>query len=185
MHTYDDEIYTYLTQPENYRSAKQIASQLGAVDERLIIDFWQALKVELEQQLSSTGFEVELITGELFSVHQSAWNGMGLGCDFLNTEPDMGIHCDPDEFDRAKVDVLLDAAKVRQKENMSKRSDPWPCYRHLTEYDFRQQQTLERILPGRREESIKNMAALFTDFIDKYGDLLNRINKEARIDLTA
>lgn len=181
MDSYDDEIYAYLTQPVNYRSAKQIASQLGAVDEKLLTDFWLAVKAELRQRLPVSEWDIDLEKGNWFSIHWPVWKHMGLNCDSLHTVPDFGLHCDPKEYDRSIIDQILDETGIRQKENMLKRTDPWPCYRHLSEYDFRQQQTMERILPDRREETVKSMVALFTDFVEKHGAVLDRIDKEARV----
>ncbi|RTQ52305.1 hypothetical protein EJV47_04590 [Hymenobacter gummosus] len=179
--TYEETIYDYLTQPENYRAAKQIAGQIGTLDERLAHDFWQEVQRAVQQQLAAEGWEVLLSLPDWFSVRRPGWERMGVNCDALRGRPDFGLHCSASVYDRAKVDALLQAAGVREQEGMKGNTAEWPCYRPLTSHDFREQATMERILPANRQAAVSEMVDTVVGFVKKYGPVLDRIHQEANL----
>jgi len=163
--TYELEVFTYLTQPENYRAAKQIANQLGAVDDKLRTDFWQGIKKNVADNLElveKDGWVVSLdYAGQWFSVHRKDWKHLGVNLDQLQGRPDFGIHCSRDVYERVTVDELI--TTLKQNERMSRSSAAWPCFRAM-DFDFRQQSTLENLLPERRDSTIELLIPNFQQF---------------------
>ena len=182
MNTYDQEVFNYLTETENYRSAKQVASQIGQIDDKLRSDFWQGVKESVIAKLldaDAGNWEVNLsVDGDWFSVHRPGWESLGVNLDQLAGRPDFGIHCPSSVYDRTKVDELI--AAIKQAEGMSKKTDQWPCFRAI-DFDFRQQATLESILPSRKAVAVEHIAGRFEEFIKKYGSVLDRIETETKL----
>ena len=183
MNTYGQEVFNYLTETENYRSAKQVASQIGQIDDKLRSDFWQAVKESVINKMQNAGvgnWEVDLsLSDQWFSVHRKGWESFGVNVDQLFGRPDFGIDCASNAYDRVKVNELIDP--IKKAEGFGDRNvNHWPIYRAIG-LDFSQQATLESILPERRAGTVERVAGLFEDFIKKYSVVLDRIESEAKL----
>ncbi|GAA4361823.1 hypothetical protein GCM10023185_29120 [Hymenobacter saemangeumensis] len=186
MNTYDQEVFNYLTQVENYRSAKQVASQLSQIDNKLRTDFWNEVRENITTKLNSLNagpWKVDLTlqgSGGL-KAYQPEWEDFGINLDLLSSRPDFGIYCPLTAYDREKVNTLI--VPIILAERMTSKTNYWPCYRAIS-FDFSQQSTLESILPARRGETIDAIAGLFEEFVNKYLSVLENIAREAKIGKT-
>ncbi|TYZ12705.1 hypothetical protein FY528_05290 [Hymenobacter lutimineralis] len=178
--SYTDAVYEYLAQPENYRAAKQIASQLSAVDDRLVQNFWREVQQELLQRLEPSGWLVQLRFPNDFTVLRASWQKLGLRFEDLRGNPYFGVWCSEKVFNR----VLVNERLIDLKEKEGKGSNPtegWPWYRTLSGYRFYEGATLERILPAHRALAVKDIADMVERFVTEYGVSLDRVDRETRL----
>jgi hypothetical protein len=180
MTIYDKEVFNYLTQPANYRAAKEIAEQMGRIDQELKQEFWEKVADKILQSISPTGWTVELsYSDEWLSVHRVEWQNLGINCDQLSGVPDLGIHAPNDVFNRATVNTLLEPL-ISAEGKSRKPTDGWPYYNKLGP-DFYQSSSLESILPDNREDIITRVSERILSFFNLYSPLLDKIATEAQI----
>jgi len=55
MNTYEDEIYKFVATKENFKSAIEISNLLPEIKGRLITDFWDLVKNEIEDYINKNG----------------------------------------------------------------------------------------------------------------------------------
>jgi len=60
MSTYQDEIFNYLTKKDNFFSAYEIFQVFPEVKNKLIEQFWIAVKDELEELSKKNDWEIEI-----------------------------------------------------------------------------------------------------------------------------
>lgn len=178
MSNYDKEIFNYLTQPENYRAAKEITDQMGRIDEELIRIFWKSLAAKLYVELTATRWQIDLDYPNYLSIHRDGWEHLGINCDQLNTVPDLGIHAPNDVYDRDTVNKLLEPLFLAEG-GRRKPTEGWPYFNRLS-FDFYQASTLESILPANREESLTRASTMICKFFNNYSAIVDRIEREAR-----
>lgn len=49
MSQFEDEIYFHLTKPENFEPAFEIFQKIPAIRKRLLVEFWNLVKVEIHE----------------------------------------------------------------------------------------------------------------------------------------
>ena len=180
MNTYDNEVFNYLTQPDNYRAAKEISGRIGDIDQKLIRSFWPILTDKVNSLITGTGWVVKFSEeDEWFSIHRPDWQNLGINCDEIYGIPDLGIHAPEEHFDRIKVDAILEHL-IKSMGRSAKSTSAWPFYYKLG-INFYEPATLESILPTNRAEKIAEVSDKISTFFKNYSGLLNRIEKEARI----
>jgi hypothetical protein len=180
MTTYDKEVFNYLTQPANYRAAKEIAEQMGRIDQELKQEFWEKVTDKIIQSISHTDWEVDLsYSDEWLSIHRVGWQGLGINCDQLSGIPDLGINASNDIFNRTAVNSILEPLILAEGKSR-KPTDGWPYYNKLGP-DFYQSSSLESILPDNREDTIARVSEKILNFFKLYSPLLDKIATEAQI----
>lgn len=179
MNIYEQEVFNYITQLENYRSAKEISNQIGRIDQELIRIFWQDVKDKITDSIVAAGWNIDLsFPNSWLSIHRSEWNHLGINCDQLKGTPDLGIHAPEDIYDRGTVNSILEPLR-QSEENGGKPTHGWPYYSRLG-FDFSQPATLESILPANKEDTVTKASTTMLRFFNKYAGLLEQIEKEAK-----
>jgi hypothetical protein len=173
MSTIDDEMYDYLTEPENYKAAKDVSDLLNRIVEpRLNKEFFfevrRQLKIKLNESMNNE-LKDYVVDESVETLNKSNWNGVTIS----RENDDLGIKIDIDLINRDKVMELLveknSGGRLGEKETLW-----WPCY-HQNHFncvgDFFNK------LPKTRETKISELANIIFNYVEKATVVCDEINK--------
>jgi hypothetical protein len=168
MDKYDDEMYKYLTTPENYKAAKEVAELLNKVNKRLEEEFWDEVGKQFVEKIEKEIKYQDYSASEPLSVKRSNWDGVKISSDMY----DYGICIDTNKIEKEKVVPFL-SQKNSEHHLGDNGSEPWPCYfeNYLSFGEF------INILPENRETKISELVNLIFKYIEAATDVCDEINK--------
>ena len=162
MSHYDDEMYKYLIQTENYLSAKQVVNLYSAINERLKNEFWNIIKRELNAKF----LEYEKSSNWKFSENKryfsiSKWDGVYISYDF-HEDNAIGITIEKSRFNRDEIYKLIEE-QGEKLGKLDKENELWPCWKGFK--NELKDENLEIILPDKRNKQIKKVITDILEYI--------------------
>ena len=189
MSIFDEKAYDYLTQPDNWPIAKEIKDKMIDVESRLLNEFWDDVKKGIKGKLGSKEWEVK-ISEDIYdaysniSISHLMWENLFLIVyEELEEKTYIGVWCD---LDLKKVpDALFRqiGGKLLEKDNRMVsnwgNSYGYTCY-FYTGDDFRQTQTLNRILPSNRKTIVDKYTSEFIGLLEKAKPIIDEAMKQLK-----
>ena len=169
MDKYDDEMYKYLTIPENYKAAKEVVELLNKVYERLYKEFWYEVKNRLEEKIKNEIKDKEYVVDESLMVSRKNWDGVCISPD----NEDYGIRIDINKIDVVKVGQMI-SEKNLDGHLGNKTTDTWPIY-FINYLNIIGGQV--NMLPDTRETKISEMVDIILKYVKVATDVCDEINK--------
>jgi hypothetical protein len=176
MNKYNEEIYSYLSTPENYTAAKEISRELPKLEEKLKIDFWNELQKSFshsfEQNYKDGWKEIKLEYNNKEDaweayIHKESWRYVRIGIYFEEGFYDLGISLNG----KSKNEDIVELVKLDPKYPClgEGNSESWPCWKSIKDdsidFNFRVEKDFYQILPVKRESIIKSILKNFEDYV--------------------
>ena len=179
--TYIDEMYDYLTIPENYNNAMDLAENLSLIEQKLRDEFWQ--KVTDEIRIQTAEFEtkglmnLKFITKEIdrdcewFQIMKDDWEFY-----FISTDKeDVGIKMK----NGLQNELACKQEQVKQiieRNNLRYIKPEWICWKTFDSYKFQKKDEKMKILPISRENLINECAGIIFDYVSKVIKACDEVN---------
>ena len=118
MSTFEEEIYLYLTKPENFETAAEVYQQFPKVRETLILDFWNEAKEQLESLVGVQRKWTIGLSEEVISQDSSLWiyinDNFGVSYDSLSENSKFGFwfNSESDKLDIPKIKEYSQSIKL-------------------------------------------------------------------------
>jgi hypothetical protein len=170
--SYDQEIYNFFTEPDNYRASKNIVANISEVENEVKKDFWKQIENNVVEYVQVYDWKVDNKFPGWFGIHKEHSPHIGISFDNLAGRPDFGIFGSKDIYERNDFNNKI--KEVKSKYNMKGYSDAWPCYRFIG-HDFNQQNTIENILPGNRSAMVEEMTTTIKLFFNDCREIIEEI----------
>ena len=138
---YNNDLFLYFTDPENYLPAKDLTEIIPAIDEQLINDFWS----EISKRYVEPGWSFKLENQDFVLEKRSTWQYFVICKERL----DIGIRKKANEIDSWQNHENVKSLVADW--GYPKNSDGWPCWKPFPSLDFTQKRNLFRILPATRD----------------------------------
>ena len=181
MGTYQDEIFEYFTKKENFISAYEIYQQYPEIKNKLLVEFWNLVKINLECVSKDAAWNVELSedvfykysridlwTNELIYPRYHALSGkLAIGL-LIDIEHDNFSNLDRGKIDNysKSLETLTDIKRY-----------PWWLGWAQTNHDFDNIETLKRILPELRDDFANELADELYNFGEELKDDIKKMLK--------
>lgn len=181
--TYNEEMFDYLTQKDNYELAIELAQNITTINVQLKNEFWEKVTNELERKVKNQenidGNQLDFIREDYwFRIEIESWKYCVVAGGFQT----IGIKL-KDSFNNIKetkkvIEVIVQDFKVQVIKN---RDLLWICQDVFTERLFPTNianNEIKKILPSRREEEINAAVNEYYSSIEKWILICNTINKK-------
>ena len=184
MSIFDEKAYDYLTQPDNWPIAREIKDKMvDIIEPRLLNEFWGEVEKGIMGKLDLKEWKVELIEGELRISHLTWRNLFFITYYELEKKTAIGVWYDSD---LRKVPNALFIKQIgeklleKDKRILSGWSNYWwPGY-FYTGDDFRQTQTLNRILPSNRKTLVDKYTSGIFGLLEKAKPIIDEAMKQLK-----
>ncbi len=197
MDKYEEEMFNFLTIEDNLKGLIIAKNQFKNVRERLIKNFWKSVQNDLKANLKDpTRWEVKIDSNifvqysKLYLLDKSLVNKpdthpLVFFCweELSFDNPCYGLCTNtrlPDT-DRKKVfDIVSHESSAFLNNELSsfKKSDLWPLYADVHQYDLSNDQTLLQIIPTKQEELAKQFSDQLINLFNLLQDIYERILME-------
>lgn len=183
MDKFDQKIFDFLIQEENFEFAYEIYELFPEVRDKLIEDFWKSVKHRLQKLVNDTIWEVKF-----WESNFSAWWKLGL---FLNSgtedirviyeklqeKPYYGLWLDmeTDELDRSKIIDYMSSVEILQHRG-GYDGKYWFGREEIGD-DFQSYRTLKKILPKNREVTVNEYSQLLYEFAVELSDEVQKMSE--------
>lgn len=181
--TYMDEMYDYLTIPENYNNAMDLAENLSLIEQKLRDEFWE--KVTDELQIRTNKFqEKESSTPkftrkendrdcEWFQIRKDDWEFYIISTD----KEDVGINMKKGLENELACNQDKIKEIIERKENdLVYRKAEWICWRTFNNYRFQSKGERIKLLPSLRESTIGECAEIIFAYVSKLIKVCDEVN---------
>lgn len=179
MSRFEEKVYELVTQPDNWRVAKEVNDRMWYVKDRLFKDFWNELKQSLESRLDLNEWQVRMAIENAyeenkynndsgFCITHPSWKGL-FHIGFGNLRYGyIGVWCDSDSNKITNALYEQFANELTNKYIKLTKDEKWfPGWYGVD--NFEDWSTLDQILPSNRKA-----------FIDKYTDMLLDLKDKAK-----
>ena len=192
---YEEEIYQFFTKPENFETMVAVAAHTDTVTNRIIREFWDSLKNDLEKVFSGKeGNWVVAYSGNFNErycklwVYCAAWlrtpNYPLISVAFedfhYGEHPFIGIHLNIEQevYDSGFLKEKIGALPNLSLENSN--NAYWICRRYFP-FNFTQYKNLVGMLPDRRKAIIDNMVTEAVTIADCLTPVVDEIVEKSKI----
>ncbi len=176
MNNYDDAIFEYITEGENFSSACDIYEILPEIKERLRNEFWDEVSHILEEKTKDTDWilaksETEPYLGFWLDTNYKFF----VGFEPLNDDVKYGLWIDCDKLDDQNSDVSKKCIKHLQKKisrlDIGLHEDSTYIIRKDMHINFYQNEDLKRILPNKRGAYAKEISKKLIELATSVSDI--------------
>jgi len=192
---YEEEVYTYFTQPKNFKTMLKVAEHSGKVTKRLIESFWSELEAKLRDKLQplNTGWTVEISNTWDYKwiklrAFKESWKlnsqrpevAFAFECIRKGDHPYVGIniHRDSTNIDVQKMrSLIIDLEELKSYETDANQS--WARWKFLS--FILDKEDLCLLLPSNREETLNSLAEEVLLLIDLVSDKIDRLIDECKL----
>jgi hypothetical protein len=175
MSTYQDEIFNYFTKKDNFYSAYEIHKLFPEVKNKIIEQFWLAVKDSLEALNKDSGWKID-ISENIFETYSSLYIEFDENFYVLfeklhgQTYYGLWINHENKKLDRQQINQF--AEKIPALNNMMKKSHYF-LGMNETGANFDDIETLKKILPDNKDDYVHELAKLLFDLaIEVQNDIL-------------
>jgi hypothetical protein len=179
---FEEEIYQYLTEPQNFTTAWEITQEFKGVQDRVYEEFWGMVLKKLSSL--PDGFTVTFPNDTFVHPYSSIWifppghQFVGIGVSGFITKVFLGvlIHTNHHKAKEAARNYL--SAREGLFPNM--KPTDWWFGRQDTPFNFGQIDDIEKILPANREATAQELVDLLKGFYEEYGEHLAAMEEKAK-----
>ncbi len=184
MAEYDDEIYRFLTSPENFKSAWDVSQKFNEIKDTIRKDFWLNVGEKLKKlilddfsiddrnilpQLNMNGFKGIIIGFESSSKHIIG-HGLLINIEFYDIE---------------KINKYLEKFIIKENNYYNfekgteyyKYNDKWIIWTDNAISDYEEKSTFLKMLPNENEELVNSTANILGQFYELIKVHLKEIDK--------
>jgi hypothetical protein len=166
MDSYEEELYKYLTQEENFKIIYELKEKFPIFREKLISDFWDILKRKIEQgckdewelifmkNANKSEKQLEIYNGHSFiGIKRQEWANLAIAYEDENEIISLGIR---KFFDKDNSNDKIVINKYLNKVSSNNATTLWP-YWIYTDINFNEIGTLCKILPERIDQTTSEL----------------------------
>ena len=187
MSIYEEEMFKYITKPENFEVAFEINELFSQVKNKIIEQFWQQVESRLLELTKETDWQVSL-DDDVFST----WSSLNLTrdewkeCFYVNYEKlhesvSHGLWVDYDDKDLDMKKIAKHSETIECLQDMKHNNKYWLGWKHIGE-DFNSISTLKKILPDRSQDFEDELAKLLFDLAEEIKpevDVMNEMRSKS------
>jgi len=176
-----DEMFNYLTEPDNYELANDLTNRLIEVNQRLRFNFLNDLKVKIKNKfVENQKWKIDDCNNNdniLLDISKSNWKDYWLTVGIEKTI-DYGLRIDPAKVDIKTIDCCRN--KFSNLDFGKDSTEYWPFWEsiNIINFELNEYKDLLRILP----KNIKNLQDDIADkiliFAQKYEEFFDEIVKK-------
>lgn len=191
MSIFDEKAYEYLTQPDNWPIAREIRDKMADIIEpRLLNEFWAEVKKGIEGKSDSKEWKVE-ISEDIYesdselTVSHSAWKSLFF-ISYVELEAEIYLCVYRDLESKKVTDGLFRQMREKllktDKDNRMKgpENEVECVVWFYTGEDFRQTQTLSKILPSNRKTLVDKYTSEFLGLLEKAKPIIDEAMKQLK-----
>jgi len=140
MSHYEEEIYKFITEKDNFEIAAEIHELFPKVRQKIITKFWEDIKVAFHKKDIDNiwEFDIELQRKRpIIWVYKKGWEA-SFAIENIYQEPWFGIHIEDTIIDKKKaLDIISKNSKIKNLSSMVWDDDPnWLCWEKTSDnYD--------------------------------------------------
>ena len=180
-----DQLYKYLTQPEQFDLMAEVVSNAPDVRLRLLNDFWDISEERIKNELQPEGwYFVESANrfdtwGGFYLSQNKDFVGVSIGIESIATNFYYGLNFNADKtshLNRQTIEAYLATHHLNDK---FRKSVPWLMYRYYGP-DFKNLAECKNLLPVHQEAYSVQVATDLISFVRQMGEYLPEINNMAK-----
>ncbi len=173
---YDEAVFEFLTKEENFSAVCEISENFPKIKDRLIKEFWGEAKEGLKRKVNEKEKKWDIKEDFI----DKPWHQMGfwfasgnirVTFEYLSSNLLYGLWRNPDNKEKfeEKVKQYTEEIETRLKNNreMKYTSHSFLAAYKLTDYNFKTNETLKRILPHNRSEFANELADLLFELTEE------------------
>ena len=186
---YDNEMFEFLTSNKvRFESACNIYVNFPKIKEKILKDFWNEVKNNLDKKIKKSDWKSKLIEGEYLAIYLPLWyeNGKDNECCFQAFFANLlgaswgltlcfEINKEEDEWKKPS-DIEKIKSMLPNMKQLPKKTDGWNVRWESTDYDFRKSESLFNALFDRNDVADK-LAQKLLDFGERIKDDVNEMCK--------
>lgn len=196
MDAYEEKMYAFLTEPDNFRGLVKSVELWDMVREQLLVEFWEMVYEEL-QRLPGKNSDWIIECSEDFSesyssifLYKQAWyteeTGVHICVDvtqLVADNPYYGVWIEPQSslFHTLRIkEALAGSVWIRETGFRQDRNAQWALFKNLDLYNIHEPETLEQLLPTNRESLVKEAANTLYSFALEIEEELTQLAEKFR-----
>jgi hypothetical protein len=178
MNSYKDEMYKFIAARENFEVASEIHNLFPSVKERMISEFWAAVKEKLDELNDGKKWIVEYVQADGIYIYKDNWETW-VRVENIDKSASYGVSFNQDKFDEKLFDENKGRALLEKNDNVEcmEKGKDWWFYREVTEDNFQEIATLKKITFDNKEDFVNEWANLLFDLANDTEEDLTKINK--------
>jgi hypothetical protein len=180
INTYNDDMYNYLTEAQNYTHAQELSENLAQVDKRLRDEFWEEVTELLKMRISEN-YDFKFISKqedancEWFQIIKNDW-----GFYYISTDgEDIGIKMIESKKGILgyKESIIKEQIEMKSSQIGTYKNLNWLCWKTFNNYRFQTKEAKMQILPHARSFKVKDCANDIYNYLEKILSACTEINK--------
>ncbi len=193
---YEEEIFQFFTQPENFETMLKVADQAETVCKRLIQQFWAEVEAGLKEALSNAGNDWRVCFSDNWEyrwnklwVYRQEWcqveNYPVISVAFEDIQPRrqpyLGVHIGFDNKAFDGVNIKKDIVNLRAlKEYKTDSNNYWAVWKNLP-FQLEGYESLVRLLPENRKQTSQNVLKDTLELLGLVKDEVNPLIEKHRL----
>lgn len=186
MSAFDEKMYEFITQPDNWQVAKEIYDRMPAVKEQVVNEFWEKVEINIASGLNLNEWKVvkiekyEKYNGDFgLCVTRPPWNGLfHIGFGQRNSQTYLAVWSDSavKEVQGLHEQLANDLSKL---DHRLQKDEQWFPAWFYTGDNFGEWSTTDRILPHNRNVMVEKYISMLFELTEKakvvIDDVVNRL----------
>lgn len=180
MSTYDDEMYKFIAAKDNFDVAAEIYNLFPGVKERMIKEFWEAVKEKFHELDTNKKWKFEIdFEDSSLSVYKDNWDAHVCVAN-IDKSVKWGIWFDQTVFDQKLYDEDYGREVLAKNEavNWTKKGKAAWFYSEDSGDNFQEIATLKKCTNGSRESFVNEWAKVLLDLANNTKEDLEKINQK-------
>lgn len=177
--TYLDEMYDYLTRPENYQSALELAENVKVINKRLEEEFWKIVTDELKLKVENYPYNRDRLVFKRegwFKITKEGWDYYYIAGKFQTIGMSRKDEMFRIEGEKEIIKTVLQEENYRW--NIGQGQDlGWICGRIFIR-TFETGDQMMKILPAKRRGEINSAVDEYLSYIGRLIPICDKINEK-------